>query len=76
MARKHWHPSKCRVCGVGRSDGVIVSQKGYCMPHALERFHANTDQIRARNGPFYERWARRSLMAAQRALVAIERDAA
>jgi hypothetical protein len=70
MKRPHFHPAQCKVCGISAQEAGGISQQGYCLAHSLERFAQNIEQLQARNGPYFEHWARRVLLSAHRALVA------
>jgi hypothetical protein len=56
MANTHWHPSRCKVCGDGRHNGVHVSQTGLCPTHSQEAFVDNLLQLKAHRGPRFTHW--------------------
>lgn len=58
MARKHWHPSTCRVCGKTAEEVGSISQTGKCIEHAIEALEENVQQMVARSGPNFTRWRR------------------
>jgi hypothetical protein len=70
LKRPHFHPAACKVCGARAEDVGGISQQGFCPEHGFERFAANLEQLREKDGPFYEHWAMRGLLAYRRALVA------
>jgi hypothetical protein len=70
MARRH--PKRCRVCGIGATDGIGISALGFCAEHGQERVRQNIYEIATREGPFYEHWVRRSFLAARRASIALD----
>lgn len=51
----------CRVCGA-RRPYVSISARGLCPDHTRMRMVENTTQLRAHDGPFFQRW--RAAMAA------------
>lgn len=63
MGRPHWHPPTCKVCGLGREDGVHVSQTGLCPDHSKQRFEANYDAMKTMSGPFARHWRERMAAA-------------
>lgn len=73
MAR--WHPKSCKVCGRSHYEGFSISARGLCHEHSLSREVENILAMQQKEGHFYDHWVRRSYMAAQRARVALEREA-
>lgn len=63
MARGHWHPRTCRVCGRGVPEVSNVSQQGFCPDHGRERMEANVEQLQAHHGPQFDHWRRRCIAA-------------
>lgn len=70
MARGHFHPSRCKVCGRHESEVGPISQKGFCIEHGMEALVSNIVQMRARSGPNFAKWRQR--MAASVGAVLIE----
>jgi hypothetical protein len=55
-------------------DGFYISARGLCQEHSLEREIANILEMKAGRGQFFDHWARRSIMAMHRRLVANEQS--
>lgn len=69
------HPDyrTCKTCGRDRNEVGPLSWTRQCRSCGMATLEANMDQIAAKSGPYFERQQRRTLMAAQRALLAAER---
>lgn len=67
MSRRH-QPTRCKICGV-HNDVEPISKRGYCYADGLALRLANIDQLQAKDGPLYEHWERRMILAARRLMV-------
>lgn len=56
MKRGHFHPSRCKVCGIGRAEGVKVSQTGLCPEHGYENMIDNLLSLQTKRGPRFRHW--------------------
>lgn len=60
MARPRKKKS-CKRCGLQ----LPLNRKGYCRDCAQYRFHASVIQLRAKHGPFYDKWREGMLRAVE-----------
>jgi hypothetical protein len=66
----------CKNCDRPTSETGPLSWTRLCIDCAIELHIANTDQLRAKEGEYFEHWARRSYMAARKTLLDAERQSA
>lgn len=59
--RRYRRHRACKVCGA-RYPFVTVSARGLCPDHIVKRIEENATQLRAHEGPYFQRW--REAMAA------------
>ncbi len=59
----------CQSCGGNEQAVGPISWGGLCDTCSRQRVAANVSQLMAREGPFYDHWARRSFMAARRLIL-------
>lgn len=57
MARRHWHPSRCYVCGVTVDEVGRISQSGKCAPCGKAALNEAHEQLRNKVGPIFDAWA-------------------
>lgn len=66
--------SNCRECEGHRDDVGLISWRGLCEKCATANVGENVAAMIERRGPNYERWLRRSYLATNLRLVALERE--
>lgn len=64
----------CKGCGKPSAEVGPLSWTRLCRSCGMARIEANNDQMSAGTGPYFERNQRRTLMEAQRRLLAAERE--
>lgn len=57
MRRPHFHPARCKVCGVRGEECGGISQQGYCPEHGMERMVSNVVAMKTKRGPYAQWWA-------------------
>lgn len=60
------HRAHCLGCGRHKSVAGELSWQGYCSICGKLIWEENLDQLRAKEGRFYEHWNDRTLLAAHR----------
>lgn len=65
---------RCVVCGFPESEVGQLSRRGLCEACGVALVNLNAVQMRDREGPFYEHWARQRYLASLRTVVALERE--
>lgn len=64
MARSHFHPACCKVCGKNETEVGRISIQGFCAEHGRERMEANYEGLKTKRGPYARWWAYRIADAA------------
>jgi hypothetical protein len=65
----------CKECDRPLAEVGSLSATGLCADCGEARWTANLISLKTGEGPYFEHWARRVLMAAHRRLIASERQA-